>query len=646
MLLHFGVTPYFVFDGDYLPSKSSTEEHRHVRREESRKLGMELLNLGRTSQAHKELQKAVDITPEMAGLLIQELAKADIPYIVAPYEADSQLVYLEQNGYVEAILSEDSDLLVFGAKCLLTKLDQYGECIMIRRDDFTACREVSFVGWSDEDFRRMAILSGCDYLANMPKMGLKTAHSLLRKYKTIERVIQAVQYEGKMKVPDNYMVDFLRAEMTFRYQWVFCPTKKTLVTLTKAESCVKLDEMPYIGEFVEQKVAIGVAKGLLHPHTKVALRLPRTDPTKPLSRPALRNSQSAPIIDDKKNTSIDSFFKPKRTPLAELNPNSFIMTPRQEELARRASTATWSSPTAPLNENTAPRTAPRTAPAASQRPVPNHVDMETPSVSRVKRQRLCYDDPAAPATPTIRVVSGKSQFFSLKKPKDRRRSEDFGIYSDDSTEEAMLALPDPSEAVVAEVRLTISTTTENKLEDKSEEHGDEDESLITLAGQSPVPEEGESIDWSESTFVEDAPGKVTPGLFDEFLLGEVKIMRRKCSIESPASPSSRAPLPQSVPQATQIQSQPSPSSLPRQTKNTEVPDIEDSAWSAAEAKIIVPASDIAETLKSIPSGTSLLLGTLCGSEDLLASESDGGDEVESPLKSKALDLGRFSFIRE
>ena len=62
----------------------------------------------------------------MARRLIEELKKADIPYVVAPYEADAQMAYLERIGEVSAILSEDSDLLVFGARCLLTKLDQYG----------------------------------------------------------------------------------------------------------------------------------------------------------------------------------------------------------------------------------------------------------------------------------------------------------------------------------------------------------------------------------------------------------------------------------------------------------------------------------------------------------------------------------------
>ena len=51
MLKYFGVTPYMVFDGDFLPSKAGTEASREQRRQESRRLGMELLKAGKQSQA-------------------------------------------------------------------------------------------------------------------------------------------------------------------------------------------------------------------------------------------------------------------------------------------------------------------------------------------------------------------------------------------------------------------------------------------------------------------------------------------------------------------------------------------------------------------------------------------------------------------
>ncbi|PQE14458.1 Exodeoxyribonuclease 1 protein [Rutstroemia sp. NJR-2017a BBW] len=91
MLQHFGVTPFLIFDGDYLPSKAATEKDREKRRLESTRSGQELLRAGKASQAYLEFQKAVDVTPEMARHVIDELKKVGVQYIVAPYEADAQM---------------------------------------------------------------------------------------------------------------------------------------------------------------------------------------------------------------------------------------------------------------------------------------------------------------------------------------------------------------------------------------------------------------------------------------------------------------------------------------------------------------------------------------------------------------------------
>lgn len=109
-------------------------------------------------------------------------------YIVAPYEADPQLAYLERAGLVDGLITEDSDLLVFGARTVIFKLDGEGNGVRIKRDDFTRVREYNFTGWTDKEFRQMAILSGCDYLESVPGLGLKTAYRLMRKYKIAEKV--------------------------------------------------------------------------------------------------------------------------------------------------------------------------------------------------------------------------------------------------------------------------------------------------------------------------------------------------------------------------------------------------------------------------------------------------------------------------
>lgn len=77
---------------------------------------MDLHRAGKSKQAMDQFRKCVDVTPEMAFEVIQALKAAGVDFVVAPYEADAQLTYLEKHGIVDGIVTEDSDLLVFGCK--------------------------------------------------------------------------------------------------------------------------------------------------------------------------------------------------------------------------------------------------------------------------------------------------------------------------------------------------------------------------------------------------------------------------------------------------------------------------------------------------------------------------------------------------
>jgi exonuclease-1 len=440
MLIHFGVKPYLVFDGDYLPSKGHTEKDRAARRKESRRAGLQLLQAGKTAQAQQELQKAVDVTPLMAREMIEELKAAGIPYVVAPYEADSQLTYLEQQGTIQGVLSEDSDLLVFGVRCLLTKLDQYGECVMIRRDDFTACRELSLVGWKLSDFRMMAMLSGCDYLPGIEKMGLKTAYRLVRKHKTVDRVIRAVLFDGKMKVPADYLESFTKAEQTFLYQWVYCQEAKCLVNLTKLPADLDVANMPYIGKPVDPGVASGVAAGDLDPNTKLPMRLPKPPGY------AVRRSISMQTPSQKDGKPISDFFKARRTPLAELDPNSFTPSPSQRLLLEAQPGASWSASRLPavrpaVVSRVASMPAPSSAPQPARRTMSAqlHNDRSPP-----KRQRLCSDSTLAISSNRARVTESTSRFFGASPSlrKGLTKKDNFDLWSDEAAQEAVAALAD------------------------------------------------------------------------------------------------------------------------------------------------------------------------------------------------------------
>lgn len=664
MLIHFGITPYLVFDGDYLPSKDGTERERATKRAEAKEKGLELLRLGKIAQAHQELQKAVDVTPEMAACLMQELKKINVQYVVAPFEADSQLVYLEKQGLINGIVSEDSDLLVFGARVLVTKLDQYGECVMIRRDDFTACREISLVGWSDREFRRMAIMGGCDYLDNIQGMGLKTAYRLIRKHKTIERVLKAVQFDGKFKVPQGYLEAFFQAELTFLHQWVYCPEMKSLVNFTPLEGAT-LEEMPFIGQYVERGIAIGVAEGRLHPHTKAPLT-PAGDykPTPRRSWPSTKQT-TIQTPDLKKNKSIQSFFKPTRVPLAELEPNLFAPTPHQEDVLRRNSGNSWQAVPAPVHTIYPPQRVPslnvqlppRRAVSDSFVRTSGHLRQASGSASSarpVKRQRLCVEGSSPPTEKgSTKVMEGESPFFSIGKTKSTSKmmSEGNLFSSDGELEEALLDLPDPaafssvprrkskgkSIAIFQDIEGDCCKNDAGDLagnfgkgvKDMSQESVGSNDSVF-----SPVQDQSETqpTDLESQELIDSSDKKES--IFDKHLRTSVKNLRSKFSC---------------TPQDSGIAFNAEADELPEADyQEEEQPDIPDEAWAAVDAQIIVPASDGVDPAtpakaSSRPSSNV----TIKGSEDYLVPASeDDMSEVSSPevmVKSKVFNVSRFAF---
>lgn len=60
------------------------------------------------------MRRSVDVTHKMALDLIKECRKINVDCIVAPYEADAQLAYLNKKGIAQVVITEDSDLLLFG----------------------------------------------------------------------------------------------------------------------------------------------------------------------------------------------------------------------------------------------------------------------------------------------------------------------------------------------------------------------------------------------------------------------------------------------------------------------------------------------------------------------------------------------------
>ncbi|EPX70482.1 exonuclease I Exo1 [Schizosaccharomyces octosporus yFS286] len=343
MLQYYGVKPIIVFDGGPLPCKAPTEQKRKERREEAFKYAKQLWDEGKKSQAFAQFSHCVDVTPEMAAKVIAALKEHGILSIVAPYEADSQLVYLEKEKIIDGIITEDSDMLVFGAKRVLFKMDSFGNCVKIQREDLFKKQEVDLRLLSDEKFRHMSILSGCDYTDGIAGMGLKTALRYILRYQDPRAAIRAMRLDKSLKVPIAFEKEFLLADLAFLHQRVYCPKLKRLVHLSPITREMTPEEDSYIGPDIEDQLAIAIAEGRLDPVTKIAFTTKDS-----LTNNGLHQQESNAESTKRKGitkTDISTFFmgtrppnkRPKRIssmnciPSQEKPSNKFI-TPQKQQL--------------------------------------------------------------------------------------------------------------------------------------------------------------------------------------------------------------------------------------------------------------------------------------------------------------------------
>lgn len=209
----------------------------------------------------------------MTAQLIQILKRENIQYVVAPYEADAQLVYLEKTKVISAIISEDSDLLVFGAQNLLTKMDDQGMCISVSRSKFKYCTDLFLGDLTDTQFRALALFSGCDYSNGIPGIGLKKAHFYIRKCGVPERALRCIRNDG-FKVPLDFEKEFEQGDTTFQYQRVYSITEKRMVMLNEPIMKLSSEAHIYIGKLLDDETAQGIAIGYLDPFTKTPIEIP------------------------------------------------------------------------------------------------------------------------------------------------------------------------------------------------------------------------------------------------------------------------------------------------------------------------------------------------------------------------------------
>ncbi|KAH9313853.1 hypothetical protein KI387_022480, partial [Taxus chinensis] len=277
MLRYNNVIPVVVFDGGRLPLKSATEKGRQRKRDANLEQARIKLSEGDVTGAIELFQGAIKITPFIAYELIQILKAEGVEYIVAPYEADSQLAYLSmldpEKGGLAAVISEDSDLLAYGCNVVIYKMDQFGVGKEVVLDRAFNCTDVSagrltFKCFTQELFTGMCVLAGCDYLASITGIGIRRSHSLVSQHKNLEEVLYALQLTKKHQIPEGYINSFKEANAVFHHARVYDPNMRCLSFLRPVrEGFIDAFEgnLDFLGPELPSLVVIAIAEGKMDP---------------------------------------------------------------------------------------------------------------------------------------------------------------------------------------------------------------------------------------------------------------------------------------------------------------------------------------------------------------------------------------------
>ena len=126
----------------------------------------------------------IDIKPEDYTLAKDLFTLLKVPFFTAPSEAEKMCSKLCISNIVDAVLSEDTDILAYGSPVFLSKINTRNDtCTRINHSVMLTKLQLT-----KESFLDLCIMSGCDYNSNIPRIGNHKAYKYLIKFENIENI--------------------------------------------------------------------------------------------------------------------------------------------------------------------------------------------------------------------------------------------------------------------------------------------------------------------------------------------------------------------------------------------------------------------------------------------------------------------------
>ena len=191
-LLALNIRPVYCFDGTHTILKHETIKKRKKIREQAKQKAKKSRERGNIETAQKYAKMSSTLNLNMIEESKKLLEYFGVPFIQSPGEGEAQAAYMTDKGDAWAIVSQDYDALVFGAKRFLKNLAPKKRSKLSDKLEYISLTKmVNCLNITQEQLVDMAILIGTDFFSGVKWVGQKTALKLVKKHGNLESIINS-----------------------------------------------------------------------------------------------------------------------------------------------------------------------------------------------------------------------------------------------------------------------------------------------------------------------------------------------------------------------------------------------------------------------------------------------------------------------
>lgn len=182
-LLEHGVKPVFVFDGGYPDLKAGEVQARREQKQNAQQKFEEARKREDVAAMERWGQQSTRITSQIQSETERVLDLLNVPYIVAPSEADPQVAKMVSDGPADYAATEDFDTIVHGADAIVRSFNGSGGEV-VSLNELLDDAEMSY-----EELVWASIASGTDYNESPYRVGWVRASNMAKKSDSFDDLV-------------------------------------------------------------------------------------------------------------------------------------------------------------------------------------------------------------------------------------------------------------------------------------------------------------------------------------------------------------------------------------------------------------------------------------------------------------------------